>query len=413
MNPQPKGSRLLAAALLGMTIANGLVLWNSRRAFLQGYGDFSAFYTAGTLVRRGQGAQIYDRNAEWKVQQEFASEVEIRKGPLPYIRPPFEALLFAAFAAWPYPTAVLLWSALKLVLLFSIPLIVRWGGVWRDAFPPWAAGLLALGTYPVFMDFLQGQDSVLLAFLFAIAYWQLARGKDGGAGFALGLGLFKFHLVLPFVAILWLAGRKRILSGFVVAAMSTVAASLAIVGWRGLLQYPGYLYTLNRAHGVGVVTPEYQINLRGLLTLFVGRSPYPGPIHWALLPIGLVAIFYSGTLWRKARDRRLPECFGLALITVILTSYYAYTYDLTSLVVPLLAMRTIPRKSPNTDWLTGYFETTGILLLLFTPLYWFVKLQFQAEFLMTLPLLAVGFALVRRLRQNEDAEAVALQRKAQ
>jgi hypothetical protein len=127
----------------------------------------------------------------------------------------------------------------------------------------------------------------------------------------------------------------------------------------------------------------------------------------------LVAIFYSGTLWRKARDRRLPECFGLALITVILTSYYAYTYDLTSLVVPLLAMRATPRKSPNPDWLTGYFETTGILLLLFTPLYWLVKLQFQAEFLMTLPLLAVGFAQVRRLRQNEDAEAEALQQKAQ
>jgi len=391
-----------AAALLWMAIGNGFVLWKSRVAMGQGYGDFANFYTAGVLVHRGLAAELYNSAAQWKVQQEFSSEVKIRRSPLRYIRPPFEALFFSVFAAWPYAKALLVWTGLKLALLAAIPFVVVRGRVWREGFPLWATVLLVLGTFPAFIDLLMGQDAVLLAFLFAISFWQLETGRDMGAGFTLGLALFKFQFAIPFVASLWIAGRKRVLPGFATSASVMLAISAALVGWRGLLEYPGYLLALNQTTGVGIA-PDLQMTLRGLLTLFVGRLPYPGRIHWALVPVALGAIVYTGLLWRRAGPRFLAEGFGLAAIVAIVTSYYAYSYDLLLLIVPLLAMFTRPADAPRADKVTRYLEAGGLLLLLLTPAYWFAKVQLHAECLMTLPLLAVGVALARRLRYADAA----------
>jgi glycosyl transferase family 87 len=415
---------LLVAALLWMAMNNAIMLWNTRAQIRRGYGDFASFYAAGTLVRRGLGAELYDHKAQWKVQQEFASEVEIRQGPLPFIRPPYEALLFSVFARWPYVTSLLLWTVVKLGLLMAIPyVVVRDGSLqsraspgasssvqsfsdrsfsgksWNGLIPLWAVGLLALGTFPEFMDMLLGQDAPLLAFLFAIAYWQLAKGRDVGAGLTLGVALFKFQLVIPFVLALWIAGRKRVLRGFVISGIAALAISYGIVGWRGLLRYPRDLLALNQATGVGLITPENQMNLRGLLIFVAGRVPYPGRIHWLLAPIALGAIVYAGSLWRKAGDRWLAEGFGLSLIAAIVTSYYAYEYDLLLLIIPLLAM--LARHAvtrPTVDRVTSGLEAGGWLLLLLTPLYWFARVQLKAECLMVLPLLALGLAWARKLR---------------
>ena len=73
-------SWLLATALLWMAVINGIMLWHTRVEIRRGYADFATFYTAGTIVRRGQGAELYSLAAQWKVQQEFASEVKIRQG---------------------------------------------------------------------------------------------------------------------------------------------------------------------------------------------------------------------------------------------------------------------------------------------------------------------------------------------
>jgi hypothetical protein len=399
MSETPRLRRwLVATALLWMAVVNGVILWNTRVQIRQGYGDFASFYTAGTLVRRGLGAELYNPAAQWKVQQEFSAEVKTRRGPLPYIRPPFEALLFSLFAAWPYAAALLIWTGFKLLLLAAIPLVLIRTNCWTEPFPRWTVGLLMLGTFPEFMDLLMGQDAVLLTILFAIVFWQLERGKDLGAGVTLGLALFKFQLALPFVLILWISGRKRVLQGIAGSGAAVIAVSAVMVGWKSFLQYPAYLLALNRGKGAGMIWAEQQINLRGLLTLFVGRSPYPGHIHWLLAPVGGAAIVYAGLTWRRVGDRLLAEGFGLALIITIGTSYYAYDYDLLLLAVPLLVMWSRPAADvPQVDNGTRYCEAAGLFFLLLTPVYWLAKAELHAEYLMTLPLLALGVAWARRL----------------
>jgi hypothetical protein len=397
-------SWFLATALLAMAISNVSLLWKARIPMAQGYFDFTNFYTAGALVRRGLGAELYDQSAQWKVQQEFASEVKTRRSPLRYMRPPFEALFFSLFASWPYLRAFLFWTIFKLALLAAIPFVVASPAsrgqprLWQEAFPLWLTVFCLLGTFPVFIDLLSGQDAVLLAFLFAICFWQLRRGRDLGSGLILGLALFKFQIALPFFITLWIAGRKRVVPGFAISAAAVLAVSGVLVGWRGLLNYPGYLLALSRATDVGI-KPENQMTLRGLLTLFVGRVPYPGRIHWLLAPVAVASIVLAGVLWRRAGDRFLAEGFGLAAIAAIVTSYYAYDYDLLLLIVPLLGMRTRFVDAPQGDKLTQYLEVAGLLFLLLTPVYWFTRVQLHAECLMTIPLLALGIALARRLSQ--------------
>ena len=402
-NPRQLVNRVLVVFLTSMAIISIYVLWESRAEAAIGNGDYAAFYTAGALVRRGQATELYNREAQWKVQQEFASEVKLRHGPLRYIRPAYEAALFACFAGWPFPTSLLLWTAFKFLLLIVIPPICVAGVTGENRIPPWAAGILSLGTFPVFLDFLEGQDTVLLTLLFAVAYRLLAKNKDAWAGFALGLGLFKFLLVAPFVIILWIAGRRRIALGFAPVAIAALTMSAAIVGWRGFSQYPAYLLRLNQTPNMSVVAPEFQVNLRGLLTLFVGKAPYPGPLHWILFPIALAAIVYAGQAWRRAGKAPLAEGFGLALTCTILTSYYAYAYDLSLLTVPLLAMWSRPAdhllgsSSLRSPWEPS-LETVGTALLLCAPVHWFVSVP-RVEFLMAFPLMAVGVGLALRLRR--------------
>jgi len=85
----------------------------------------------------------------------------------------------------------------------------------------------------------------------------------------------------------------------------------------------------------------------------------------------------------------------LAAVVAIVTSYYACAYDLLLLIVPLLAcvrgLMTLLKRQGVT-----ILGSDRLLLLLLTPVYWFTRLQFRAESLMALPLLAC-VALARRL----------------
>ena len=113
--------RLGICCLILWAALNAGLLWLERDSILDGYGDFTSFYTAGRIVAGGHSASLYDPKTQWQVQQEFASKVKIRSGPLPYVRPPFEALLFLPFAYLAYPTAFVVWMALKVALLLALP----------------------------------------------------------------------------------------------------------------------------------------------------------------------------------------------------------------------------------------------------------------------------------------------------
>lgn len=394
-------SQLVAALLLAMAIANGIEFWQQRTRILAGYGDFSAFYTAGLMVRRGEGRLLYDGHEQWRFQQEFAPNVNIRKGPMPFVRPPFEALAFVPLAYFSYPVAFAIWSLAKVVLLWLTARVLPRPDPFTRIYPSWLEVVLCVGLFPVFLDLFQGQDAILLLLIVAAALNRMQSGKDVAAGVILALGLFKFHLVVPVVLMIWLAGRARILAGFLPGTAALVALSCAISGASVLSTYPVYLLNLNRATGVGVVTAQSMPNLRGLLTAFLGRAPYPGPIHWLLLPAAVAAIVLTARLWRPLMNTGFPGLalgYSLALLVAILTSYYAYSYDMTLLIIPLLLLGGGFLDQPGLPPIPRRLIAGGLLLLICTPLYWALILRFDRPYLLVVPMfiLALGIGSVMR-----------------
>jgi len=105
---------LLAFAILIPPVAmEGFPVW--------GPGDFTAFYTAGYIVRTGNAHHLYDLDLQTRVQQQFLLPHgwTFDGGLLPYANPPFFALLFVPLSLLPLLWAFHLWNLINLSLLFG------------------------------------------------------------------------------------------------------------------------------------------------------------------------------------------------------------------------------------------------------------------------------------------------------
>jgi len=407
--------RLVAAFLLAMMIADGIEIWEQRTRILAGYGDFSALYTAASMLRHGKGKSLYILREQWNEQQQFAPNVAIRQGALPFMRPPFEALFFLPLAYFPYSMALAIWSAAKLALLWLTVRMLPRPDPFIRAYAAWLEALLCLGLFPVFLDLIQGQDAILLLFIVAATLNRLQSGKDVAAGMILALGLFKFHLVAPIAIMIWLAGRARILAGFLPGGAALVAISCLISGASVLTTYPAYILKLNRSTGVGVIAAQTMPNLRGLLTTFLGH-PLAGPVLWLLLPSAIAAVMLTARLWRpfiNAGFAGLALGYCLALLTAILTSFYAYSYDMNMLIIPLLLLGGGFLDQPDLSAPARRLIAAGLLTLICTPLYWeLIRGDYRCLLAIPMFVLAIGIASVMRSlgrQQHSSAGSASLQ----
>lgn len=399
-----KWKSLVVLFLIGMVIVNALILWYGRSFGIEGYADFSAFYTAGKLLEHGQGSHLYDPNAQWVVQQEFASKVTIRHKALPYIRPPFEAILFLPFALFPYPTAFVLWTVVNIGLLFIFPFLLQSSNFLVES--KWLQGLLCFSYVPVAIDLLHGQDTILLLLILTFALLRMKRDADLQAGLLLSLGLIKFHLILPIVLILALKCKTRVVLGFVVGACILFFISVAIVGWRGVVLYPQYVWHLSEMHHAGMVSIESMPNIRGLLTSWGKTNPL-AYANWLLAILEIIGIIFVSYVWdsNDEDDRSLYFGFSIVLITTIFTSYYAYSYDMTLFLLPFfLLTKDFMLTAKLQSWVRALFLlSVGVLC---SPLQWLLFFGFGQFYLLTPVLLALLFACVKALRVFEKRDTL-------
>jgi hypothetical protein len=388
--------RVLILALASFALLHVWTFWRLHDSIFRGYGDFASFYTAGKIVQQGESARLYDRGLQWQVQQEFASSVTIRSGPLPYIRPPFEALLFLPFAYMNYPFAFMVWTAIKIVMLFAVSfLLFRENDADSGLLPkPFFQGLLFLGFFPVAFDLVQGQDSILLLLVLTLVFRSFRSGSDFRSGAYLGLGLFKFHLIVPLFLVLLLKRRTRATLGFLCAASVLLLVSVGLVGWSGVAGYPRYLWDLKEAPTLAGMKAQTMPNIRGLLTPFLGQGRVPLPLQGALVAVSLLGVLTMARTWRADNDSRVKRMgFSFCIVVTLLTSYYTNSYDLTLLILPLLLAGGIVASHPNiSGWPRMLFMTSGLLLLL-SPLYWILALSFDEFYWMAVVLLAFALSL--------------------
>jgi len=392
---------IVVTFLIAMIVVHAWMFFSFRREIATGYPDFTSLYTGGKCILQGHGRQLYDLETQFTIQREFASEVKQRYNPLPFNHPPFEALLFAPLARLPYVAAYLVWALCNLFLILGFWLLLGARLPALQAFVPGLPLLAIFAFFPVAMALLQGQDSILLLFLYGLAFSALATGRPFVAGLCLGLALFKFQLVLPFVLVLVLRRQWKAVAGFTASAFVLLWISAAVVGWNGLMAYPGFLLRLTRSGARVGIDPRDMPNLRGLIS---------GSLHLAGLPAALLIIVLSVVLlalvarqWPVQPRGQFVLGFSLCLTLTIVTSYHLQVHDLSLLILPIpiiaelfVAGEIVERARP--------VLIASTVVLFFTPLYSVLQFLFREMNLMVIAVVmfAAGTAIALTSRERSE-----------
>jgi hypothetical protein len=327
--------RALLFAIVLVLLLDVAVFRRQKQLVLAGASDFSSFYAAARLLIAGRGAQVYDYAAQKEAQEQFISNLNFRHGPLPYVHPPFELLLFAALAYLRYPAAVIAWYAVNIVVFVRAMLLfagrIRVLGTWV----PWV--LIAAAFFPpVLVALIQGQDSIVLLLLLGLVYLWLTTGHELRAGGLLALATFKPQFVLPLVLAFMMAKRWRLLAAFVAGCLALAGVSIALVGWHTTVAYPRTLLEYSRLppNWVGAY-PGKMPDVRGFLyTLLHARVAEPA---LRTLTVASSALLLIPVLWvGKLEGTRLSELgFSLCIVIALLAGFHVNDHDLTLLLLPL------------------------------------------------------------------------------
>jgi hypothetical protein len=381
-----------------MVILHVAMFLNVRNLIGKGYSDFAIYYCAGAILREGMGGHLYDNVTQFRVQQEFAPDVPIRQGALPYTHPPFEGLFFAPLTYLSYQQAFVLWDSLNLVMLVAVAFLLR-------PYLPHMGGkaaliciLAALAFFPVLFAFIQGQDAILLLLLYALTFVSLKRNRHLLAGVCLALGLFKFHLILPFVILLLAMKSFRFLYGFVPVGAVLAGASVALVGPGQLLSYPRYVLQVENTMAAGAIVPADNVTLRGILFVLLPAGDYLVPVILAA-SVALLGV----AVWKLQKAGMSFESkFAFAVVTTILVGYHAMGYDLTMLLLPifLITDRLMANETYGRDQLLA---KVAIALLFFSPAYMVLLMRYNHLAFMGLPVLLL-FAVLAVHRTTAEMQ---------
>ena len=394
--------RLIRVFMVGMLCLHLLLflkLWNRIQ---RGHPDFTAFYAAGKILHEGLGASLYDLRTEYRVQGQFAN-ISSRHGPLPYIHPPFEALVFLPLSLLPYTQAFVAWNLFNLIALLGVALLLRPHLNALSTIPVWEFLLGFLAFFPTFLNLLQGQDSIVLLLLFTLAFAALKQRSDFVCGCWLALGTFKFQFAIPLVLLIVIWRRRRVAAGFALVSLLLALLSAALVGWNELLQYPRFILHIAGAPDLGDVPPAFMPNLRGLLQ------------GWSIGSRGVVlnvlTILASAMLLLWAATRRntmtgphIDIGFSLAVVVSVLVGWHTNIHDLVLLILPLLLV-----VDSSLSLAPSARRKRGVLLpaipLLFTPLWVMLWLGGSKVNFMAIPLLWLAWEIAKAFSIT-DAEKV-------
>jgi len=299
--------------------------------------DFRQLYAAGYQVRTDP-SNLFDYEHQKTVQDRLVSKAD---GLLPFIRPAYEALLFAPLSYLPYRAAYFSFLCVNLLLLLICFLVCRNELSHPGTFAQPKPGLQIFIFYPVMVAILQGQDSILLLLGFCLAYRCLKAGRTTLAGILLGLMMFKFQITIPLAALLLFRYASRAFFSGLVAGTGLVGLlSIATVGWNIVASFTRVVKLTASATLVpnspalfGVV-PLAMPNLKGLIS-GITLNRLPGPVIFAVTMVLSLAIAIGIIRKLRATKPSLGVSFSMALTGALLLSYYLHLQDFSVLLLPL------------------------------------------------------------------------------
>jgi hypothetical protein len=280
--------------------------------------DFLNLYTGASLARDGDFATMHMPEIQLEREREYAPQLPEL---VPFVRPPFYALLLAPLAWLPFGAAFWAWLGTQAAVLL---------GTWAWAFRRWGADALVFGSMylPTALGIAHGQDCVLILLIVLGVYALAHRGQHFLSGVLLGAGLIKFHLFLLWPVMLLIQRRWRMLAGACAAVTAELLISLVLAGPSGMVKYAALLRMSDLRHLSP--SPELMINVRSIaLNLFADNIAVSGLLT-GLAVFLTVAACWGAPLWRAV---------SAASAGSLLVAPHVYGYDAGLLLVGLwLAM---------------------------------------------------------------------------
>lgn len=302
---------LLFAFAVLFPLALGLEIFQNVGLHLWGYDYHGGLWQGGRDILAGRNPYPH-RTPEQLVDPGNAM-----------ITPPLLALINLPLAALPLIPAVLVWNGVQVLALVAA---LRLCNV-RD----WRGYVLALASFPFAATLTLGQPEGLFALALAVV-WRYRDRWEGGVtlGVLIAAKLFPWPLAVWFL----LTRRYRNAALSVALGVSTLIASWAVIGFKGMSGYPRLLSTdadafAARSHAI------LSALVRGGLSLQAAR-----PAAW-ILGLAVVAL-----LMRRARGSDTGTFAALTVAGLVL-SPIMWMHYLVLLLVPLA----VAHPRPNRWWL--------------------------------------------------------------
>lgn len=363
--------------------------------------DFTAFYTAGLMVRSGDAARLYDYALQTSYQQQVLQGRSFLGGLLPYNYPPHLALLMAPFSFVPLPVAFGLWTLLQVVLLLWLVrllyrIAIEWPVVERRALI-----CVTLALPMLLRSFFLGTLSLFVTVMFLRFYVALKTTHHEQGGLWLALVSVKPQL-LPVPALMLLVGRHwRVLLAAAAVGLLIVSVVGFGVGW---LRWGEFVAVLSRSASAGNtlgIYPEAMYNLKGTLVLLFPGWPEStiNRISWSAF---LVSLLFVVGLWRRGFHPQSSD-FELRLaITFLLGMLFAPHFNpqdgLLWLLPALWAHVYLRQQSRPRD-------VFGILMLLVPVIFLISEFSIGGTLGIRVPTLAMVMLLIWLCVQLCQAEA--------
>lgn len=328
--------------------------------------DFTAYYTAWTMVRAGAAAQVYDFAVQAVYQQRVLGGRSFSEGLLPYVNPPHVTLFFAPLAWLTLPHAFYLWTAGQVVLIVvlirtTLALTADWLSRER------LAALCAMLAFPpLLFTLLRGSFSLLVLVAVLGLYRYLIARRPGRAGLWLAMASMKPQLVL-LPALAMLVGRRwRVLLASGLAGIACVLAATVAFGpqsWLGFLQA---IRTIDGYYGIFGIVPATMYNLKGTLTLWLGneRGELIGTVSTIAFALGVCATLW---LWRRPWEPGSSQFalrFAQTVLLGLVLSPHLHSHDGLVLVAPVLIVAQYLYTDPARRHLAAGFTLVPLITLL-------------------------------------------------
>ena len=344
----------LVVAIAVVMLALHLLVWNGAigaRGGLDRYVrgiDFMATLTGARVIRDGAGALLYDVDTQRATQERVRAPYLTTSNNvlLPYIHPPFEALLIAPLIDLPYPVLYAL-STLAAILSVGLALWLLARVLPIPGPARWIVILVACSYSPFHQALWLGQTSPFMLLGWCAAYALFKRRRDLSAGASLALLVLK-PLLLPIPALLLVVRwRLRAVIGLLGAIAGLSLAAMPVLGVTWIWRQWQFLTLISSLPDRNAIYPESMPTFRGLAVNLIGNA-VPALIMPLEVVLGAATIgLFLLACWRSRHlvateeasgDRGTPATdlvWALACVVAVLVPPHLGPHDHTLLLFPL------------------------------------------------------------------------------